>query len=186
MMKKLKIVSIFILVLMVVSISIYTLAENLDDLQNQKEEINEQIDSANLELEEIKSKMTATLRQIQDVDETIRSYESEIKELEAKEKELEISTNEAKAKYEIEESKYNKQKKLLEDRLIALYEAGETTYLDVLLDSNGLIDFISNYYLIAELAEYDTELLYSIEKDKNALEIQKDLLESQINQISST
>ena len=41
-------------------------------------------------------------------------------------------------------------KSLLEKRLVALYEAGETTYLDMLLASDDLSDFISNYYSISK------------------------------------
>ena len=53
-------------------------------------------------------------------------------------------------------------RELLEKRLVALYESGTTTYLDVLLSSESLSDFISKYYLIAQLADYDQELLERI------------------------
>ena len=34
---------------------------------------------------------------------------------------------------------------------IALYENSETTYLDVLLNSKSIVDFISRYYIIEEI-----------------------------------
>lgn len=68
-------------------------------------------------------------------------------------------------------------KTALEDRLIAQYETGETTFLDLLLNSNGIVDFISNYYLVAEIAQMDEELLDDIEKEKTRIEIAKQELE---------
>ena len=65
---------------------------------------------------------------------------------------------------------YNEQKKLLEERLITLYEAGETSYLDVLLNSKSISDFISNYYLISEIAKCDTELFADMEQEKIRIE----------------
>lgn len=41
-----------------------------------------------------------------------------------------------------------------------------STYLDMLLASESLSDFISKYYLVELLAEYDQELLEKIENTK--------------------
>ena len=53
-----------------------------------------------------------------------------------------------------------------------MYETGNTSYLDVILKSNSISDFISSYYLITELAAYDTDLL--------------ELVNNQIKQIDET
>ena len=37
--------------------------------------------------------------------------------------------------------------------------------------SSNIVDFISSYYLISEIAEYDTELLNSIEEEKLATKV---------------
>ena len=39
---------------------------------------------------------------------------------------------------------------LLKQRIVVMYEVGETTYLDILLNSKDLVDFLSNYYIIAK------------------------------------
>lgn len=83
------------------------------------------------------------------------------------------------------EKEYKTQKKLLENRLKVLYEAGETTYLDVLLKSQSLSDFISNYFLISEVAAYDNDLLETLEKDRNKIEATKDALEVQQRKIKA-
>ena len=58
-----------------------------------------------------------------------------------------------------------------------MYENGETTYLDILLASSSLMDFISNFYVVSDLANYDTEMLKQIEDEKNKIEAEKASLE---------
>ena len=48
---------------------------------------------------------------------------------------------------------------MLEERIVALYEAGDTTYLDILLSSESISDFISFYYLVSEIEQCDLDLI---------------------------
>ena len=59
-----------------------------------------------------------------------------------------------------------------------MYENGETSYLDFMLSSEGLTDFISNYYLVSEITQYDSDLLEQIQAKKQSIEEQKSKLES--------
>ena len=74
-----------------------------------------------------------------------------------------------------------KQKKLLEARLIAVYESGDTQYLDVILSSASLDDFLSNYFLVTELATYDEQLLEEVETKKNIIELANKRLNENFN-----
>ena len=51
-----------------------------------------------------------------------------------------------------------------------LNDYGDIVYLDVLLSSNSVSEFISNYYLIGEIAKYDRNLLDNIDRQKNEIE----------------
>ena len=66
---------------------------------------------------------------------------------------------------------------MLEERIVALYEAGDTTYLDILLSSESLTDFISSYYIVSEIAQCDLDLLKEIDKQKNEIETAKKEIE---------
>lgn len=72
---------------------------------------------------------------------------------------------------------------MLEERIVAQYESGQTSYLDVLLNSAGITEFISNYYLVSEIATYDQELLNEIARNKKEIEAVKTKLEESKNQI---
>ena len=64
------------------------------------------------------------------------------------------------------QEKYDKREELLRQRIVAMYEAGETTYLDVLLASEDIADFISKYHYVEEIAKCDQNLLNQIQKNK--------------------
>ena len=82
------------------------------------------------------------------------------------------------------QKEYDKQKKMLEERLVSIYEEGDVQYIDVLLSSTSLSDFLSNYYLITELATYDTQLLNEVETQKNIIEEQNKKLSEQKEQMA--
>ena len=63
---------------------------------------------------------------------------------------------------------------------------GETAYLDVILQSKDLSDFLSNCYLITELASYDTDLLEDVYTKKNQIEIQKKILDKKQEDLTTT
>ena len=51
-----------------------------------------------------------------------------------------------------------------------MYEAGETQYLDVFLQSRNISEFLSNYFLITEIASYDMDLLEEMEDKKRVID----------------
>ena len=60
-----------------------------------------------------------------------------------------------------------------------MYESDNIKYLDVLLGSKSISDFISSYFLIEELATYDMDLLELVENEKNDIEKKKIQLNTQ-------
>ena len=56
--------------------------------------------------------------------------------------------------------------------------SGDTSYLDVLLSSKSLTDFISSYYLVSEVTQMDSELLEKIQKQKEEIENAKKEIEN--------
>ena len=74
---------------------------------------------------------------------------------------------------------YEKLKQILLNRLVTIYETGNTTYLDVLLQSKDLTDFISRYYVIEEITEYDNTLINQVKNQKESLEQTTQKLENE-------
>lgn len=156
------------------SIFSYVQAENTaTDLQTEREELQNQINDANGQLEDVQNELSENLQQVQKLDEKISTSQQELDEINTKIAELQTSMEEVEAKLEEAEENYKKQKELLDSRLIAVYESSDTQYLDVILSSQSVSEFLSNYFLITELATKDTELLEEMQERKQGIENSK-------------
>lgn len=154
-------------------------ATSIEDLTQKQNELQNQKDEATQALEGVKTNISETMEDLQELSEKIIQHEAEAEKLELEIDELITDIQEKTINLEASQKNYDEQKALLEKRLIVLYEAGETSYLDVLLHSSSLSDFISNYYMMTEMARYDTELLENIEQATNLIEAEKEALETQ-------
>lgn len=168
-MKK-KFITMATIVVMLCGIYHIVKAVNIDELQEEKKQITEELNNANTGLEDIQIEITEALEAINKIEAQIIEGEMKLAETENEIKTLEQDIKNIQEKLKIIQKDYKTQKEVLERRLVAVYKMGDTTYLDVLLNSKSITDFISRYYLIGEIAKYDNNLLETIEREKNRIE----------------
>ena len=156
-----------------------TIDGQTEELRKQNEEMNNKINETNEKLEYVKEELSDTMLKVQETEDKVLEYEKQVKELGQKMNELQSSIDEATANLEIASQDYNAKSVMLAQRLVAMYEAGDTSYLDVLLKSSSLTDFLSRYYAIEELTKYDSELIDRVEKEKNNIEQTREKLEAE-------
>lgn len=154
-------------------------------LKQQQEELQNQIDEANGELENVQNELSENLQQVQKLDEKIASSQTELDELNAKITELQTSIDQVGAELQKAEESYNSQKKLLDDRLVEIYEEGEIRYLDVLLSSKNMSEFLSTYFLVTELVDYDKQLLEDMGEKKHEIELSKEKLDNEQEELAT-
>ena len=162
------------------------LAESTSNLKSQQSENNKKINEAKEELEDIKEEKSETMQQVEELSSKISEYQSQIDELDDKISNLNTKISEAQANLKKAQENYTKQEELLEARLVATYEAGDTSYLDVILSSESITDLISNYYLVTEVATNDAELLEKIEQQKKDIENAKQTLENSKKELDTS
>ena len=150
-----------------------------DELEKQKEDVENKIEEANTQLEYVQDELSNTMLKVQETEDKILKYQKEVDELGEKMETLQKSIDESTAKLEIASQNYEEKSDLLAKRLVAMYEAGDTQYLDVLLKSKSITEFISRYYIIQEVAEYDSILINEVEQEKNNIETTKQKLENE-------
>ena len=183
--KRILISILLILIILSTNIAV-TLAATKSELQNKQNNINQQIKDTENEISAVKEEMSDTMKQIQDLNTQISGYQSEIDDLEYKISDLEKDIEESQEKLNEAEKNYNKQEEAFKNRIVAQYEAGETTYLDVLLGGGSLWDMVSNWYVVSEIADLDNQMLGQMEKNKNEIEEAKKALETNKEQIEIT
>lgn len=140
--------------------------KTLDDLQLEKSELENMVDESNNQILIIENDLSSLVFEISEINQKICDKQLEVETLEAQEIEMISYIEKAEKELEISNNRYEKQKELLEKRLIAMYEIGQISYLEILLNSRSIIDFFSNYYLISEISKADEELLKTVEAEK--------------------
>lgn len=161
-------------------------AANVNDLNNQKASNQEKINETQKEKEEVAAEKKKVTAEVEKLNTQITEYENQIDELDSKISDLNSKISESQSILNKAEEDYTNQQKLLESRLIAIQEAGETSYLDFLLSSEDITDLISNYYLISEIATNDTQLLEKIQKQKEEIKKAKEELESSKRELDTS
>ena len=147
-----------------------TNTNDINQLQEQKSEIENHVQEAEQQLEEIDTSLSENLQQIAKIDLNIQSTEETLAELNLTIEEIENQIDELQQELDDATKRYDEQQEVLNQRLIAIYKSGDTQYLDVLLNSTSLTDFISSYFLIGEVVQYDKNLLENVATQKEELE----------------
>ena len=173
----LKIVGIIVIAVIILQFNV-VIAATKSELNASSNETDKKIEEAKEELENIDAQKSETLQQVEDLIMQISSAQSEIDELNTKISDMNAQIEEAQAQLDKKQEEYDDKETLLEKRLVAAYEAGETSYLDVLLSSSSLTDLISNYYMISEITQSDMELMEKIKKEQEEIETAKQTLET--------
>lgn len=178
---------LIIMLLLISNLGVSTIyAAELTDLQEQQTQVQANQDMATTQLQAVKEELTQNLQQVQELNNNIAQYEAEINNYNSQIVNLQNDISKTEEEIKKAEENYKTQKKLLDDRLITMYEAGTTEYLDVVLSSKTITEFLSNYYLLSILADSNVDFLDTIEKQKKIIEDQKKKLEEQKNQVNTS
>ena len=190
-----KIISIILVFILLQYFCIFVFAEdslingvlnnetNEVSLEDQKQEVEDKIEEANSQLEYVQDELSSTMLKVQELEDKIMSYESDIEELGSKMANLQDSIDEATEKLQIASQSYEEKSDLLAKRLVAIYESGDIQYIDVLLKSKNIADFLSRYYIIEEIVEYDTKLIKQVQEEKENIETTRQKLENEQSEI---
>lgn len=158
---------------------------NAVDLQTQRSDLQNQLNEANGQLNDVQSNLSENLQQVEKLDDRIETAEQELAEQESKITELKESIEQIETELNSVTEKYNKQVELFKKRMVAIYMAGDTQYLDVLLKSSSLSDFISSYYLISQLTEIDEGLINDLETKKKTMDLSRQKLENEKTELAT-
>ena len=179
-----KCISIILIFIMINICTIRVIAASLSELENKKQDLEKQQQKVENKKDEITEQKNNILDEISSLNIEISKYENEINDLNGKIDKLKTSISEKEGQIKKLEEEVKKRQDLLIKRLVAMYEMGKTTYLDVLLASEDMTDFISNYYRIKEIAEADQEVIDSTIEKQKQVDTAKQELEKEKDEIS--
>lgn len=180
-----KILGILVILVLIMSFHFsYAVTQSEIDAQRNKYNENER---KKLEIvqqkKEVEAQKSEVQKEVESLSTKIDAYEDQIDDLDSQINEANEKISDAENRISKAEEDYNKKQELLEKRIVAVYESGETSYLDVLLNSQSVAEFISKYYIVSEVAQYDVELLEQIQKQKEEIINAKQVLEDSKQQL---
>ena len=181
-----KVISIMLVLILLCICSVPSIAASVSELEDKKDELESQQQEVQDQKDEVTAQKESVMDEISELTAQISQYESEINKLNKKIDSLENSISTTEKEIEKLEKETKEKEDLLLQRLVAMYERGQTTYLDVLLASEDITALISNYYRIEEIASADQSVIDSIKEKQAETETKKQQLEKEKNEVDES
>ena len=178
-----RLITIILILIITCSLCICAHAQDLTELQEQSSQLTQAIDESNNRLQAVQDELSTNMQELQELDSQIAQSQNELNNINTDINDLmkQISENEDKLKNT--QAQYDKIQGLLDARIIKMYETPKFEFLQVILASKSVSEFLSTYYAMKELAEYDKELLDTVRKQKKEIETTKKILAEKKRQV---
>ncbi len=141
-------------------------------------------------LEQIQEKLNSISEEEKQILKTLFIQVQEIEELERKNDNLELEINEMEKEVKIVEKNVKRAEEGYEKNLLGLEKVlksyqrmGAGSYLEIILESDSLTNFIRRVNILRDLSRNSKELLQKIDRDKENLEKEKEKLEISLEQL---
>lgn len=182
---KSKLLTVLMILIMILECFYIVYAASSSELKGDLDDKNSEIDAKKEEIDQKEDELNDALAEVQNLESQISDYEDEISSLESQISEVESQIKEKETNIALKQKEFEETQELFEKRLVAIYQAGDTSYLELMLSSQDLSDFISKYYLVSELATCDKNLIETIRAAKVTLEEEKTGLETSKNSLET-
>ncbi|MBP9000986.1 MAG: C40 family peptidase [Lachnospiraceae bacterium] len=163
-------------VILILSVPMTVNATKISDIKAERDKTQQELEQANSTLSNLKEEREGIEEEINTLDEelmevmaSISMVEDEIVELEGQIEETEEDLKEAIAD---EEAQYEAMKK----RIQYMYEKGDYSYLELLLECKNMSDLVSKSEYVEELYEYDRKMLIKYQEARQLVEDTKEKL----------
>ena len=179
-------IALLILTTLILSSCLYFVKAEDNVVTNETQNNEENQQKAEEQLTYVQDELSESIVQLQEMDDKINEYQASLDEVNSQYEELQKRVEESEKQLAEAQEKYDKKLNLLKNRLVAIYKNGETRYLDVLMNSKSIIDFVSKYYVVQKITEYDSKAIDELEETKLELEKINNQLEEDKAQMKLT
>lgn len=172
-----KATAIFILSAFTVTCTVPAFADEVSNLQQQQQQINSEKAGVQSQIKEFKREKTERVKQLNDLNAQMNNVQQTLDNINA-----EIAATEEQIAYtEMEISNkqrdYDGRMAIFNLRLKEMYQYGDVNFLEVLMQSSSLSDFLTRFEYLKYIANNDKKLLDEVTAMKTSLEEQKKSLD---------
>lgn len=157
----------------------------LEDAKKKKTALEEEKSRAEAALKELESLKGDAVAYVKQLDASLETLSDELSRLdsdiEAKEAEIEVTKSELAEAEQTEKEQYESMKL----RIKYMYEKGESTYVDILMQSKSLSELLNRAEYIGKITEYDREKMDEYIEAKEMVALQEQTLEAEHQELVS-
>lgn len=125
--------------------------------------------SSTTKLQNIESQKSETENELNGIEDEIKKVSKEVDEINEKVEAKQVEINKIRADIENTKKKMQSQENGLNARLRAMYKNGSVGYLEVILGSSNISEFLSNLDMIKRIYESDQETMKVLKKQRDKL-----------------
>ncbi len=152
-------------------------ASNNQELKSEQNEIKNKMEETKSNIDELDGKAKNVADEMMVLDLEVDKAEKEIKKTETELEELGASIIKITEDLETAEENLAEKQELFNQRIRVMYMNGETGYLEMLLASEDVNDFLSRKEMLQSIAEYDKDLLKYMKNQRDIIDGKKKELE---------
>ena len=145
-------------------------ASNISDLQQQIKENNKKIEEIKAEINKLKGEKNSTANEISKLDLELAGLNAEVDGLQLEINDLNAKIESNGAAIEQLGVEIDNNNLILEQRLRASYKRGDVGYIEIILNSENLLDAMTRMDTIQLIVQEDVNLLKDIQAQKTSLE----------------
>ena len=157
-------------------------AKSVNELKSEMQERNNQIKQKEKEINKKKSEKNAEIEKRNSLDLKISALLEDIESTQKLIDEKEVQIQKKNAEIEELSAKIDENQNRLNDRLFVMYEYGSTSYLDLLLEADGLSDLVTRLSVIKSVYNYDKEVIRNFVNSKKMVEEAKAVIVAEQNE----
>lgn len=176
-------IRVFITVLLCMSISMSAQATSISELKKQKAETQKQLDGVTGSISGLNQQKKGITADINELDDQLVEVIASVSMIEDEIEELEEKIEVAKAEYDAAKAKEDAQYEAMKKRVKFMYEKGDLSYVQLLMESKNLSDMVNKADYIEKLYEYDRKMLLEYQKAKEEVEKAKIKLEDEQSEL---
>lgn len=175
-MRRIKIISLITAFsILFVSSSVYALS--IQELLNRQKQIDKERNAIESKIDKIEKQKDSIEAQIDKINQKISRVQDSLNSINKKLEDNNVKTNSLNKEINNITKKQEQQQKALETRLRVFYENGNTTYLEILLNSTSLADLACRIDLVKQIVTCDKNIIDELESSKKLLDEKKAELE---------
>lgn len=176
-MKKSKVLLSLLLIMSISSSTVFA-ASDLGTEKSKLNTVKTEKGKISAEIKEKKQEVNNIKNNIYSLDSKINESQSKLDSMQTQMAGLNVEIKSTKNKITTIEKDLVKNEALLKERLRVMYKTKDVSYLEIILNSENLIDLLSNVNNIQQIVDYDREVLENLETSKQKHEAQKRSLEA--------